>query len=321
MIKILKNEKSEIKYKKLFQKKSISVYKNDHYFKINEKIDIKNRRISIEVKRVFMSCQIILLILDIRNPLGTWPSFLNQKNKNKTQKILLVLNKCDLVPFWVVEKWLKIFSINFLVFGFFCKKHNENEKMKILCVLRKIKKKFYTGKKKIFIGVIGYPNVGKSSFINNLIGKKCLRVSPVPGQTKMWQFVKLSKEIFLIDSPGMVLGENFSRDLGIIKGTRKIENTLNFNPNILKTLECLTGKIENNKLSLLISNKKINKKSYNKNSPLMKGGQTNESVSINKILKDFISGNLPWFSPIPSGKNTTSISLIINKWFFSYNYI
>lgn len=306
--------------KKLSSEKLVHFLRNEQYYKKNEKIDKENRRISIEVKRIFMSCQIILLVLDIRNPLGTWPSFLHHKFKGTSQKILLVLNKCDLVPFWVLEKWLKLLSKNFLVFGFFSRKKNENGRKKILCILRQIKRRFYSEKKKIFIGVVGYPNVGKSSFINTVIGKQCLNVSPIPGQTKIWQFVKLSKEIFLIDSPGIVLGENFSKDLNILKGITRIDKIADFNPEILVTLEKLVGGIRNKNWKSIISGKKFSEKSLNEISPLIGGGQKNTHLSTNIIIKDFISGLLPWFSPIPF-INSAEIDTIINTdWLFINPY-
>ncbi len=54
------------------------------------------------------------------------------------------------------------------------------------------------------MGVIGYPNTGKSSVINSLVGKQCCKAAPVPGETKVWQYITLMRRIFLIDSPGVV---------------------------------------------------------------------------------------------------------------------
>lgn len=56
----------------------------------------------------------------------------------------------------------------------------------------------------ISVGFLGYPNVGKSSVINSLIGKDSCKVAPIPGETKVWQYVNLTKKIFMIDAPGVV---------------------------------------------------------------------------------------------------------------------
>jgi len=298
MSNLIKGRFLELTGQSIFSKKDL--FSDNQYFKSNINPNKENRRVSLEVKKVFTSCHIIVFILDVRNPLGTWPSFLNLKNKYKSKKILIILNKCDLVPFWVLEKWLKIFSRKFLVFGFFCKKKNENGRKKILCILKQIKKKFYLEKKKVFIGIIGYPNVGKSSFINTLIGKNCLKASSIPGQTKIWQFVKLWKDIFLIDSPGILLGEDFCKELNILKGTKRVDKIIDFNYEIITTLVKMLGKIGKKNLKYLPGNRSIGDKVFVENFSLIKGGHRNDSASNNKIIKAFISGALPWYSPIPN---------------------
>ncbi|OJJ64894.1 hypothetical protein ASPSYDRAFT_138451 [Aspergillus sydowii CBS 593.65] len=58
--------------------------------------------------------------------------------------------------------------------------------------------------KKTIIGLVGYPNVGKSSTINALLGAKKVSVSATPGKTKHFQTLYLSPEIMLCDCPGLV---------------------------------------------------------------------------------------------------------------------
>jgi nuclear GTP-binding protein len=55
------------------------------------------------------------------------------------------------------------------------------------------------------VGIIGYPNVGKSSLINSLKRSKAAPTGNTPGITKSMQEIQLDKNIILIDSPGVVL--------------------------------------------------------------------------------------------------------------------
>ena len=80
-------------------------------------------------------------------------------------------------------------------------------------------------KKYISVGFVGYPNVGKSSVINTLRTKKVCNVGPVPGETKVWQYITLTKRVFLIDCPGVVY--NRTQDTAtdaVLKGVVRVEN-------------------------------------------------------------------------------------------------
>jgi large subunit GTPase 1 len=57
---------------------------------------------------------------------------------------------------------------------------------------------------KAVVGLVGYPNVGKSSTINALLGEKRVSVSSTPGKTKHFQTIHLSPSVVLCDCPGLV---------------------------------------------------------------------------------------------------------------------
>jgi ribosome biogenesis GTPase A len=67
---------------------------------------------------------------------------------------------------------------------------------------REKRQKFENGY--VTIGCCGFPNVGKSSLLNSLKGRKCVSVSKTPGHTKHLQTIFLTKNVRLCDCPGLV---------------------------------------------------------------------------------------------------------------------
>lgn len=82
----------------------------------------------------------------------------------------------------------------------------------------------HSDKKQISVGFIGYPNVGKSSVINTLKSGKVCKVAPIPGETKVWQYITLTRRIYLIDCPGIVpTSANDSLTSTVLKGVVRVE--------------------------------------------------------------------------------------------------
>lgn len=72
------------------------------------------------------------------------------------------------------------------------------------------------GPPKFCVGLVGYPNVGKSSTINALVGSKKVSVSSTPGHTKNFQTIHLSDEILLCDCPGLVFPQFATTKAGMV---------------------------------------------------------------------------------------------------------
>jgi nuclear GTP-binding protein len=73
--------------------------------------------------------------------------------------------------------------------------------------------------------MVGYPNVGKSSVINTLKKKKVCNVAPLPGETKVWQYITLMKRIYLIDCPGIVPPSARDTETAkVLKGVVRVEH-------------------------------------------------------------------------------------------------
>jgi len=83
----------------------------------------------------------------------------------------------------------------------------------------------HSDRKQISVGFIGYPNVGKSSVINCLKKSKVCNVAPIPGETKVWQYIALMRRIYLIDCPGVVpTSAHDSETETVLKGVVRVEN-------------------------------------------------------------------------------------------------
>ncbi|KAK2727576.1 hypothetical protein QYM36_008156 [Artemia franciscana] len=68
------------------------------------------------------------------------------------------------------------------------------------------------------IGAIGHPNVGKSSVLNALTGRKVVSVSKTPGHTKHFQTVNLTNTVKLLDCPGLVFPSKAPKNLQVLAG-------------------------------------------------------------------------------------------------------
>ena len=117
--------------------------------------------------------------------------------------MVLLLNKSDLVPIWNIAKWVKYLSKSYPTIAYRSSITNPFGKGALINIFRQFDI-FHRDKKNISIGFVGYPNVGKSSVINSLKERKVCKAAPVPGETKVWQYVTLTKRIYLIDCPGTV---------------------------------------------------------------------------------------------------------------------
>lgn len=156
------------------------------------------------ISKLIENSDILIEVLDSRFPRDCRLYDLEEKINKMNKKIILVLNKADLVPKNFLYKVYKEFSNEYDTVYVSSVERRGSRKLreKIKEIGRKI------DKDKIYISVFGYPNVGKSSIINLLIGKGKAGVSPRPGFTRGIQLIKLSRKYYLIDSPGIILPKN-----------------------------------------------------------------------------------------------------------------
>ncbi|MGM5487868.1 MAG: GTPase [Nanobdellota archaeon] len=146
------------------------------------------------VNEVINEADIILEVLDARFPQESRNPEIEHKVAMAGKQIIYVLNKCELMPKQHVESWKKKLRPSVFVS---CNKHYGLTRLRER-ILR------YAEERKVVVGVVGYPNTGKSSVINALKGKRAAQTSSVSGYTKGIQLIRVDNRIRILDTPGVV---------------------------------------------------------------------------------------------------------------------
>jgi len=262
----------------------------------------QSKRIWQELYKVLDSSDVIVQVLDVRNPLGTrCPHVEKQIAKKPNRHLVFVLNKCDLVPTWVSTAWVKYLSQEYPTVAFKASVTNPFGKAAVISLLKQFDK-LHRDKKSISIGFIGYPNVGKSSIINTLRKKDVCKVAPIPGETKVWQYITLTTRIYLIDCPGIVYDTNDSDSDLVLKGVVRPEKLED--PSLY--IESILQKVPKETISGIYGVKdwtdtedfigQLAKMSGR----LLKGGDPDYKTIAKNILHDWQRGKVPYFEMPPN---------------------
>nr|XP_025842386.1 guanine nucleotide-binding protein-like 3 [Vulpes vulpes] len=196
-----------------------------------------------ELKKVIEASDVVLEVLDARDPLGCrCPQAEEAIVQSGQKKLVLVLNKSDLVPKENLESWLSYLKKE-LPTVVFRASTNLKDKGKIIkhlkvrkrtpfrsevCVgkegLWKLLRSFQeTCGKAIQVGVIGFPNVGKSSIINSLKQERICNVGVSMGLTRYMQVITLDKQITVVDSPSFIVSPVNSASALALRSPASIE--------------------------------------------------------------------------------------------------
>ncbi|XP_028669132.1 guanine nucleotide-binding protein-like 3-like protein [Erpetoichthys calabaricus] len=279
-----------------------------------------------EFKKVIEAADVILEVLDARDPLGCRCPQVEQAvlQSGTNKKIVLVLNKIDLVSKDIVEKWLKYLRNEFPTVAFKASTQQQSRNLQqsnvpvtqassdllssSACIgancLMKLLGNYCRNqdlKTAITVGVVGFPNVGKSSLINSLKRARACNVGATPGVTKCLQQVNLDKHIKLLDCPGIVMATSTTDAAMILRNCVKIEQLLDPVPAVEAILKrcnhqqimqhyCVPDFSTTLEFLALLARRQ---------GKLKKGGLPDQDKAAKSVLMDWTSGKINYFTHPP----------------------
>lgn len=151
---------------------------------------------------------VIIELVDARTPLSSKNPDIDQMAQNKIR--VLLLNKYDLADDNRTKEWKEYYEKQGYFTALVNSKAGKGVKAVNNVVMEACKEKIERDRKRGIINrpvramIVGIPNVGKSTFINSFAGKACAKTGDKPGVTKGKQWIKLNKNIELLDTPGIL---------------------------------------------------------------------------------------------------------------------
>lgn len=162
-----------------------------------------------EIKEKLSTVDIVFEIRDARAPLASGNSSLESLLRQKCR--LILLNKVNLAHTNSILKWEKWFEaqgVPFLFIDCFDKSAMKKvmAKAKTIVAAKRLESNpdSPTQKTKMRLMIIGLPNTGKSTIINQLAGRSATKIADKPGQTQVQQLIVIDKDLDLIDTPGVM---------------------------------------------------------------------------------------------------------------------
>lgn len=258
----------------------------------------QSKRIWNELHKVIDSSDVILQVLDARDPMGTRSKYIEEfLRKEKPHKhLFFILNKVDLIPTWVTQRWVAILSAEYPTIAFHASLTHPFGKGALINLLRQLGK-LHIDKKQISVGFIGYPNTGKSSIINALRSKKVCNVAPIAGETKVWQYITLMRRIFLIDCPGVVYPSAETDTEKVLKGVVRVELVTSPEDYVETVLKRVRPEYmqKTYHIEAWTSPNDFLEQLAKRSGKLLKGGDPDIATSAKMVLNDFQRGKLPFY--------------------------
>eukprot|EP00607_Mallomonas_marina_P008563 CAMPEP_0182418226 /NCGR_PEP_ID=MMETSP1167-20130531/2713_1 /TAXON_ID=2988 /ORGANISM="Mallomonas Sp, Strain CCMP3275" /LENGTH=527 /DNA_ID=CAMNT_0024592343 /DNA_START=69 /DNA_END=1652 /DNA_ORIENTATION=- len=293
----------------------------------NDNLGQNSRRAYMgELRKVIESSDVILHVIDARDPQGTRSKAIEDMVlSDHRKKLVYILNKADLVPRNILTGWLLYLRKLQPSIPFKCNTQTQKDNLghsasKVKSVedsslhttqavgaeelLGLLKNYCRSGdvKTSISVGIVGFPNVGKSSLINSLTRTRAVGVSSTPGFTKQMQQVTLDKNVKLVDSPGIVFADGNS-------ASTALRNCVNVESleDLLTPIQAILERCPSQYLMQLYSIPKFNLSDCTAflalvaraTGKLKKGGVPNIDAAARTVLHDWNEGRIKYYCKPP----------------------
>jgi len=197
-----------------------------------------------------------------------------------------------------------VLSREYPTLAFHASVNNPFGKGSLISLLRQFSQ-LHKEKKQISVGFIGYPNVGKSSVINTLKKKMVCKAAPVPGETKVWQYITLMRRVFLIDCPGVVPPTDESECEIVLKGVTRSERLPSPEDYIEEVLKRSRREfiVRTYGIHSWENHEDFLNQLAIKNGRLLKKGEPDMRTAARMVLNDWQRGKLPYYTEPPKAKD------------------